>query len=256
MTFANKTVLVTGGANGIGYAVAEEFVRSGAQAIIVDINRDNGEEAAKKLGNAVFVQADVSRRQAIFEMAAQAVAASASGKIDILINNAGVSRHMKAFDMTEDNWEFCVNLMYSGVFYCCQAVGKHMAETGGGVIVNMASMNALLSLPGRVLYSSCKAAVVSMTKTLAGEWAPYNIRVNAISPGVTMTKLVNDTFQAGLADKQSYLKRTPLNRLGAPEEIAAACSYLASERAGFITGHNLVIDGGFTSYNWTDLPQP
>ena len=250
-SFENKTVLVTGGANGIGYAIAEKFDRLGAKTVIVDIQREQGEEAAHKLNNAIFIQADVSRRDTIVKMTDQAVAEVK--RIDILINNAGASKHTKAFDISEENWDFCVDLMYSGFFFCSQAIGKHMAASGGGVIINMASMNALLSLPGRVLYSSIKAAVVSMTKTLAAEWAACNIRVNAVSPGVTLTKLVSDTFESGHANMDSYLKRTPLNRLGSPQEIADACCYLASDQASFITGHNLVIDGGFSSYNWTDI---
>jgi NAD(P)-dependent dehydrogenase (short-subunit alcohol dehydrogenase family) len=251
MSFEGKTVLITGGASGIGYEIADKYVKSGAMAIIVDINRQQGEASAKRLGNSVFIEADVSNKASIIDMAERAIAQT--GSIDILVNNAGVARHKDALDIDQDNWEFCVNLMLSGVFYCSQAVGKHMVERGTGNIINIASMNGLITLPGRLAYSCCKSAVLSMTRILAAEWAPHRIRVNAVSPGVTMTKLMEDTIASGMANEELYVSRIPLGRLAVPQEIADACLFMTSEQAAYITGHNLVVDGGWSSYNWVDI---
>ena len=251
MPLANKTALITGGASGIGYAIAARFAESGARIILTDINRELGEKVEKSFGNARFIEADASRRSDILTTVEQAI--EIAGKIDILVNNAGIVRHRNALDITPEIWEMNVNLMYSGVFYYMQEIGRHMIATGGGSIVNIASMNAELALPGRVAYSSCKAAVISMTRTLAAEWAPHRIRVNAVSPGITMTNLTEEAFKAGISDRQTYLSRIPLGRMAMPEEIAGACLFIASDEASYMTGHNLVVDGGWTSYNWTDI---
>lgn len=251
MSFSDKTVLITGGAQGIGLALGKAFSEKGAKVLLVDINEQEGQKAAEEIANTTFIKGDVSSKKGVLAMAEQAFAAA--GHVDILINNAGISRHMSSFDMTEEAWEASLGLMLSGVFYCCQTFGKHMAEQGGGNIINMTSINTVSRIPGRLAYSCSKTAVLAMTQILAAEWAEHRIRVNAVSPGVTQTKMVEDSIRSGLADPERYLSRIPAGRLARPEEIADACLFIASDQAGYITGNNLIVDGGWTSYHWVDI---
>lgn len=253
MSDHRKTILITGGASGIGYAIARKYDAQGYRVIIADLDAAGGKQAAETLAHGLFIQTDASDKAAIDAMVEQAY--GLVDHVDILVNNAGVARHMKSFDIPADNWESCISLMLSGVFYCTQAIGRKMAAAHGGNIINIASMNGSISLPGRLVYSCCKAAVLSMTKTLAAEWAPNRIRVNAVSPGVTLTKLAEKAMASGISNLDDYLSRIPLGRLAEPPEIADACYFLTSDEARYITGHNLVVDGGWTSYNWIDLPK-
>lgn len=250
-TITGKIVLVTGGASGIGYAIAQKFAQSNNRVVIVDANRPLGEEAAGRIPGAVYRYADVSKEEQIRAMVEDTIASE--GRIDVLVNNAGISRHARSFELSSEDWNLSIDLMLSGVFHCSQAVGRHMARQGGGNIVNIASINSTISIPGRLAYSCSKAAVLAMTRILASEWAADRIRVNAVSPGVTMTGLMEDSIRSGLADERAYLSRIPLGRFAAPEEIADACCFVTSDQAGYMTGNNLVIDGGWTAYHWTDI---
>ena len=251
MTTTGKTILITGGGSGIGFAIANKFSQAGASVIIADIHKEQGESAAKSLKNTHFIQADVSKKDEIVAMVEEAI--HRVGKIDVLVNNAGIARHAKSLELSEENWQFSLNLMLSGVFYCSQAIGKHMVAHGGGNIINITSINSTIYIPGRLAYSCSKAAVLTMTKILAAEWAPYHIRVNAVSPGVTFTKLMEDAIESGMANETSYLSRIPLGRFAKPEEIADACFFISSDQAGYVTGNNLIVDGGWSSYNWIDI---
>jgi NAD(P)-dependent dehydrogenase (short-subunit alcohol dehydrogenase family) len=176
--------------------------------------------------------------------------------VDVLVNNAGIARLGPSMDFSLDDWQASMDVMATGVFLCCREFGRHLRTRGGGSIVNISSINGLTAWPMRLAYSAAKAAVISMTKVLAAEWAGYGIRVNAVAPGVTNTELNRVGIESGLIDVDSYVRWTPLKRFAEPSEIADAVCYLASARAAFVTGHVLVPDGGWTAYGWIPWSGP
>ena len=150
----------------------------------------------------------------------------------------------------QDDWRRSLDVMETGVFFCCQVFGEQLVR-GGGAIVNIASMNARVAFPMRLAYNAAKAAVAQMTEVLAIEWAEHGVRVNSIGPGVTRTELVDKAIREGFIDERAYVERTPMKRLGRPEEIAKAALFLASdEDSSFVTGHFLVVDGGWTAFGY------
>jgi NAD(P)-dependent dehydrogenase (short-subunit alcohol dehydrogenase family) len=253
MKLEGKVCVVTGAAMGIGQAIVEEYVREGGRAAILDLNGDAAEAYAEDLrgrgADARGYACDVSDKASV-EAAAGAVARDL-GPCDVLVNNAGVALMGPSLDFPEDQWRRSLDVMTTGVFFCCQAFGRQMVDSGGGAIVNIASMNASVAFPMRLAYNAAKAAVVQMTEVLAIEWAEHGIRVNAIGPGVTRTALVDRAIKEGFIDEQAYVERTPMKRLGKPEEIAKAALFLASEEdSSFVTGHFLVVDGGWTAFGY------
>jgi NAD(P)-dependent dehydrogenase (short-subunit alcohol dehydrogenase family) len=248
-----KTAVVAGGAQGIGRAIAEEYVREGARTAILDLDGAGAEACAEELraggADARGYECDVSDRDSVFA-AAERIAADL-GSCDVLVNNAGIALMGPSLEFPEDQWRRSLDVMTTGVFFCCQAFGRQMIESDGGAIVNISSMNATVAFPMRLAYNAAKAAVKSMTEVLAIEWAEHGIRVNAIGPGVTRTALVDKAIRDGFVNEPAYVERTPLKRLGRPEEIAKAALYLASEEdSSFVTGHFLVVDGGWTAFGY------
>jgi NAD(P)-dependent dehydrogenase (short-subunit alcohol dehydrogenase family) len=245
--------VVTGAAQGIGHAIVEEYVREGARPAILDLNKAGAEEYADELrargADARGYGCDVSDRDSVFATA-ERVAADL-GACDVLVNNAGIALMGASLEFPEEDWRRSIDVMATGVFFCCQAFGRQMVESDGGAIVNISSMNATVAFPMRLAYNAAKAAVKSMTEVLAIEWAEHGIRVNAIAPGVTRTALVDKAIRDGFVNERAYVERTPLKRLGRPEEIAKAALYLASEEdSSFVTGHFLVVDGGWTAFGY------
>jgi NAD(P)-dependent dehydrogenase (short-subunit alcohol dehydrogenase family) len=248
-----KIAVVTGAAQGIGRAIVEEYVREGARPAILDLEGAAAEACAEELraggADARGYECDVSDRDSVFA-AAECVAADL-GPCDVLVNNAGIALMGPSLEFPEDQWRRSLDVMTTGVFFCCQAFGRQMVESGGGAIVNISSMNATVAFPMRLAYNAAKAAVKSMTEVLAIEWAEHGIRVNAIAPGVTRTALVDKAIRDGFVNEPAYVERTPLKRLGRPGEIAKAALYLASEEdSSFVTGHFLVVDGGWTAFGY------
>ncbi len=253
MKLEGKVCVVTGAAQGIGRAIVEEYAREGGRPAVLDVNEDAAERYAGELGergvDARAYACDVADRGSVVA-AAERVAADL-GPCDILVNNAGVALMGPSLDFPEEHWRRSLDVMTTGVFFCSQAFGRQMVASGGGAIVNIASMNAAVAFPMRLAYNAAKAAVVQMTEVLAIEWAEHGIRVNAIGPGVTRTALVDRAIRDGFVDEEKYVKRTPMKRLGTPEEIAKAALFLASEEdASFVTGHFLVVDGGWTAFGY------
>ncbi len=246
-----KVVFNTGAAKGIGRAMSLAFARHGARLMLLDLDAEGLAQARLEL-LAVFpalqvetVVASITDDVAIDQAISATVARF--GRVDVLLNNAGVSMNKPSLEVTPAEWRRAVDIDLSGVFYCSQAAAKRMMNQGGGVILTTASMFGLISAARRAAYCASKAAVVSLCKTLAVEWAEHNIRVNSICPGYIQTALVEDLIHSGALDAGVITRRTPLNRLGSPQEVAEMALFLASDSAAFVTGHAMVADGGFTA---------
>jgi NAD(P)-dependent dehydrogenase (short-subunit alcohol dehydrogenase family) len=248
-----RKCVVTGGGRGIGAAIAEKFLANGAQVAILERDAALGEETAARLaqGGAEVRAYSVDVADEAGVVASVTRVADEFGGIDVLVNNAGIGRLGPSMTFSLEDWQASFDVLATGVFLCCREVGKVMRSGGGGAIVNISSINGLVAMPMRLAYSAGKAAVVSMTKVLATEWAAFGIRVNAVAPGVTATDMFQEAIDQGLVDVDAYLDHTPLRRFAQPEEIAEAVLYLASDRSSYITGQVVVPDGGWTAYGWT-----
>lgn len=246
---AGKVVLNTGAGGGIGRAMAHAFARHGARLMLLDIDLEGLEQTQSQLlkqypGIEVqTIQASITDDLAVEQ--ACAITEADFGRIDILLNNAGISMNKPSLELTPAEWRRAIDIDLSGVFYCSQAAGKRMVRQSGGVIVSTSSIWGLSASANRLAYCASKAGVISLTKCLAAEWAKHGIRVNAICPGYTHTALMDDLMERGVIDHADLCSKTPMNRLGHPDEMAEAALYMASDAAAFVTGHALVSDGGW-----------
>jgi len=240
-----KIAMVTGAAQGIGRAIAELYAEKGADLVLVDLKETVGEtEAAivEKGRKAASVVADLTSREGV-ERSVNA-AMEAFGRVDILVNSAGVVFLDDAENISEDYWDTTMAVNLKAVFMLSQAVGRKMIAAGGGKIVNMASQAGVVALDNHVAYCTSKAGVIMMTKTLAMEWGRFDINVNAISPTVILTELGKKAWAGDVGEQ--FKKQIPAGRFGYPEEVAAVALFLASDAANLITGENIVMDGGYT----------
>lgn len=247
-----QTVVITGGAKGIGYFTAQAFARQGARVALLDTDTDALLAAAAALnaagGEALALQASVTDAGAVENAFAQVE--EAWGRIDVLVNNAGISANKPTLDVTVDEWRRAVDINLTGVFLCAQAAGRRMVPAGTGCIVNLASMYGVVAAPDRAAYCATKGAVVLLTETLAVEWGPMGVRVNALAPGYVDTDLVRGLAARGRLDPERLKQRTPLRRMAQPAEMADLAVFLASRQAAYITGHTLVADGGWSRYSY------
>jgi len=245
----NRTILITGGSRGIGREVAEHVAAVGANVVIFDIQGDKAAEAAaeiaEKYGCKTYSrEVDVTDYEGVKTSLEQAV--SHMGKIDLLFNNAGIVLQKPVIETTPEEWNKVMDVNLNGVYYVAQLFGKYLIENNiKGAIVNTASMSGkIVNYPQlQASYNTSKAGVVHLTKSLAYEWAPYDIRVNCISPGYIFTELTSFVREDW---REQWAELTPMKRLGKPEELAGAVIYLLSDSASFVTGSELTIDGGFT----------
>ena len=246
-----QRLAVTGGARGIGYAIARAAARAGASVALLDLDRACLEEAATKLrgevGDAVVLTevCDVGAYEEV--RAAEGSLRERWGPTSILVNNAGIAYNAPAEEMSVAEWDRMLRVNLSGVFHCSQVFGVSMIAQRSGAIVNVASMSGIVvNRPQpQVAYNVSKAGVIMLTKSLAAEWAQYGVRVNAIAPGYTRTDLIEQLVETDMA-REYWVGGTPLGRMAAPEEIAATVVFLASDAASFVTGETLVVDGGYS----------
>ncbi|MCJ7642158.1 MAG: 3-oxoacyl-[acyl-carrier-protein] reductase [Desulfobacterales bacterium] len=243
MELNGKVALVTGGAQGIGKAVALMLAHHGADVIVADVNLEKAQETAKEVEatgrGAMAVKVDITRLNDVEQMVESAIARF--GKVDILINNAGIARDKLILRMTEEDWDAVLDVNLKGTFHCTKTVIKHMSKQRSGKIVNIASVVGEMGNAGQANYSASKAGVIGLTKTIAREFAQRGINVNAIAPGYIQTPMTDV-----LPDKaKEELKRMiPMERLGQPEDVAHAVLFLVSEASSYITGQVLNVNGG------------
>ena len=238
-----KTAIITGGAAGIGWATAEFFHNKGVKLVLADLNPEV-DKLAKSLGdNAIGGPGNVCDLDYPSKVIDAAV--KEFGQVDILVNCAGIVALEDAELISADDWNRTISINLSASFFMAQAVGKYMIDNKiSGSIVNMASQAGVIALDKHVAYCASKGGIIAMTKVMAKEWGPKGIRVNCVSPTVVLTALGHKAWDGPVGD--AFKKEMPSERFAEPEEIAAAIAFLCSKGAGMITGHNLLIDGGFT----------
>jgi len=239
----DKTALVTGGASGIGAAIASALVAKGASVAVVDLNETAAQERADAIGHGSRgFGCDVADPASVTATVDGVIAAF--GQLDILVNCAGIVMLAPAEELSLDAWDKTIDVNLKGTFLMCQAVGRHMLAAGGGVIVNMASQAATVALDQHIAYCASKFGVVGLSKVLAAEWGGRGVRVNTISPTVVLTELGRKAWDGPQGD--ALKAQIPIGRFAYPNEIAAAAVFLASDAAAMITGADLLIDGGYT----------
>lgn len=264
MRLENKVAIITGGANGIGRAAVEIFLREGAAVVIADRDTKNGAALAATAEKALFIETDVSSDPSVSTLITQTMAHFSA--IDILVNNAGVDITGTATDTEPERWQRVLDVNLSSIYRTCREAIPHMIERGSGSIVNIASVQGMYGWPNYSAYATSKAGIFGFTRQAAVEYAAHNIRVNAISPGAIRTQLGQNSDllepdyasdpgapavpqQAAATTTSEKPDPTPrLQQAGTPEDIGNAALFLASDEAGYISGHNLVVDGGMTTH--------
>jgi meso-butanediol dehydrogenase/(S,S)-butanediol dehydrogenase/diacetyl reductase len=252
MRLKDKVAIITGAGSGIGQATAILFGKEGASVVVVDFDKLKGEETADLIkaqcGNAIFLQTDVSKADDVKKMIHDTI--HIYSKLDILVNNVGILLQSNIVDTSENDWDQIMDINLKSAFLCCKFAIPEMIKSGkGGVIVNISSEAGLIGIKNLAAYSISKSGLISLTKTVAVDFAAYNIRANCVCPGTTETTMVKDAIRRAEDPEKLYREyaKRPANRLGKPEEIAAGILYLASDESPYATGAILSIDGGSTS---------
>lgn len=252
MKLSGKVAIVTGAARGLGRACAERFLQDGAKVAIADVDGAQLDKTAGELGNAeklIAIKADVGKRDDVDRLVESV--ADKFGKLDIMLNNAGIARNQDFLDISEKDFDDVIGVNLKGAFFGVQAAGRQMVTQGiGGVIINMSSINALLSNPLLATYAMSKGGINQLTSVASVALAPHRIRVVGIGPGTILTEMVAEAIMTSDDARRAVLSRTPIGRCGEPAEVASVAAFLASEDASYITGQTIYPDGGRLILNY------
>ena len=243
-----RVCIVTGAAQGIGEACARRFAREQARVVIADVEDARGQALARELGG-LFVHCDVGDKAQVDTLVAKALLTH--GRIDVLVNNAGIFKACDFLDITEADFDAVLRVNLKGSFLAGQAVARVMARQGSGSIVNMSSVNAVLTIPNIASYNVSKGGINQLTRVMALSLADKGVRVNAVAPGTIATELAAKAVLTSEAAKARIMSRTPMKRLGEPSEVADVVAWLASDAASYVTGEIVVVDGGRMTLNYT-----
>ena len=244
MSFAEKVVVVTGGGMGIGEAMVKAFAQEGAHIVIGDINLEAAQKVIREIGGkGLAIPVDVSVKEEVDRFAEKTF--HAFDKVDVLINSAGITQlPLSILELDVETWQKVTDIDYKGTYLCCRRFGKEMVRQQSGSVLNISSVVGVISVP-LVAYGPAKSAIIMLTKILATEWGRFNVRVNCIAPGYTLTPLLKGAIERGERNPETILNRTPMGRLVEPEDMAQAALFLTSEKARYITGVTLPVDAGF-----------
>jgi NAD(P)-dependent dehydrogenase (short-subunit alcohol dehydrogenase family) len=248
-----RVVIITGAAQGIGEACARRLVRDGASVALWDVLDAAGERLAAELnsagGRALYCHCNVARATDV--NAALAATLTAFGRVDGLVNNAGIFKAADFLDITEADWDAVLDVNLKGSFLVGQAVAREMVRAGRGSVVNMSSVNGRLAIPTIASYNASKGGIEQLTRVMALALADHGVRVNAVAPGTIATELAKNAVLTSDEAKARILSRTPMKRLGEPSEIADVCAFLLSDASSYVTGEIVVVDGGRMTLNYT-----
>ena len=241
--------IVTGGGRGLGRTFCRGYAEAGAHVVVAELDTETGPDTVREIESigrkSMFVETDVTDRSSVGAMVDQTL--EAFGRLDFIMNNAGIVHWENAESVSEEDWRRVIDVDLNGVFYCCQAAAGPMIEQKKGSIVNIGSMSGdIVNYPqSQASYNTAKAGVIHLTKSLASEWVQHNIRVNAISPGYMRTDMTGERLDDPEYGRK-WIEATPMKRAGLPDELAGLAIFLASEASSYMTGSNVIIDGGFT----------